>query len=136
MGLFDSLAKEILGKFSEGGGQNALLNSVLGLISNPQTGGLEGLVKSFKNNGLGEIISSWISTGKNLPISREQILNVLGNDQIQKMAEKAEISPEEASGGLAQWLPEIIDKLSPEGKLPESGLLEEAMRFFKGKAGS
>ena len=92
-------------------------------------------MKSFKDNGLGEIVSSWISRGKNLPISREQILNVLGNDQIQKMAEKAEIPPEDAGGGLAQWFPEIIDKLTPNGKLPESGLLEEAMRFFKGKAG-
>lgn len=78
MGLFDTIAKEVLGKISGGGGQNPLLDIALGLIANPKTGGLEGLVESFKNKGLGDIISSWIGTGQNKPISKDQILNALG----------------------------------------------------------
>jgi uncharacterized protein YidB (DUF937 family) len=131
MGLFDSLAKEVLSKFSSGSGQNPLLESFLNLISNPKTGGLGGLAETFKGKGLGDIVSSWISTGKNLSISKEQILNVLGHDQVQKMADNAGIPKEEATGGLASLLPEIIDKLTPNGKLPESGLLEEAWKMFK-----
>ncbi len=131
MGLFDAIAKEILGKVSGGNVQNPLLQIALGLIANPKTGGLEGLVESFKNKGLGDIINSWVGTGQNQPISKEQILGVLGRDQIQKMAEKVGISQEEASGGLASFLPEVIDKLTPTGKLPEGGLMEELKKMIK-----
>lgn len=133
MGLFDTITKEILGKLSGGDAKNPLLDIALSLIANPKTGGLEGLVESFKNKGLGDIMSSWIGTGQNQPISKDQILNVLGKDQIQKMAEKIGISQEEASGGLASLLPEIIDKLTPNGKLPDSGLLDEVKKVIRGR---
>lgn len=134
MGLFDTIAKEVLGKLSGGGdAKNPLLDIALSLIANPKTGGLGGLVESFKNKGFEDIMSSWIGTGQNQPISKDQILNVLGKDQIQKMAENAGISQEEASGGLASLLPEIIDKLTPNGKLPDSGLLDEVKKMMKSK---
>jgi uncharacterized protein YidB (DUF937 family) len=133
MGLFDTITKEILGKPSGGDAKKPLLDIALSLIANPKTGGLEGLVESFKNKGFGDIMSSWIGTGQNQPISKDQILNVLGKDQIQKMAEKAGVSPEEASGGLTSLLPEIIDKLTPSGKLPDSGLLDEVKKMMKSK---
>ena len=94
-------------------------------------GGLQGLVENFKSKGLEDIISLWIGTGPNQPISEDQILNVLGKEQIQKMVEKVGISQEEASGGLASLLPEIIDKLTPNGKLPDSGLLDEVKKMIK-----
>jgi uncharacterized protein YidB (DUF937 family) len=134
MGLFDTLAKEFIGKLG-GGGQNPLLNTIMGMLSNPQTGGIQGLVDAFKSKGLGDVISSWIGTGENQPISGDQIKNVLGLDQIRNVAEKAGISQDEATGGLASLLPQIIDKLTPNGKLPESGLLDEAMKMLKGKTG-
>ncbi len=133
MGLFDSLAKQFLGQLG-GSGQNPLLNIVMGLLSNPQAGGMQGLVDAFKNKGLEDIISSWIGTGENKPISGDQIKNVLGADRIRDMADKAGVSQEEATGGLASLLPQIIDKLTPNGKV-ESGLLDEAMKMFKGKTG-
>lgn len=134
MGLFDTLAKEVLVKLSGGGdAPNPLLDIALSLITNPKTGGLEGLMESFKNKGFGDIMSSWIGTGQNQPISKDQILNVLGKDQIQKIAEKAGISREEASGGLTSLLPEIIDKLTPNGKPPDGGLLDEVKKMIKSK---
>ncbi len=133
MGLFDTIAKEVLGKLSGGGGQNPLLDIALSLISNPKTGGLQGLVDNFKAKGLGDIISSWIGTGPNQPISKDQILSVLGKEQIQKMLERVGISQEEASGGLASLLPEIIDKLTPGGKLPDGSLLDEVKKTIKTK---
>ena len=103
----------------------------MNLINNPKTGGIEGLVETFKNKGLGGIMSSWISTGENQPISKEQISDVLGNDQIRKMARKIGISPEETTGGLVSLLPEIIDKLTPNGKLPEGGVLDEVLKALR-----
>ncbi len=131
MGLLDSIAKEVLSKFSGGGGKNPLLDMALNLITSPKTGGLQGLVENFKSKGLGDIMSSWIGTGQNQPISKEQILNLLGKEKIQEMGEKAGISQEEASGGLASLLPEIIDKLTPDGKLPDSSLLDQVKKMFK-----
>ena len=122
MGFLDGIAEGVLDKISGGSAQNPLIETVLSLISNPETGGLQGMLETFKSKGLGEIISSWIGTGENQAISKDQILETLGKDQIQKIAEKVGISQEEASGGLASLLPEIIDKVTPNGKLPEGGL--------------
>ena len=131
MGFFDGIAKGVLDKISGGGAQNPLIETVMGLISNPETGGLQGMLETFKSKGFGEIISSWIGTGENQAISKDQILEALGKDQIQKMAEKVGISQEEASGGLASLLPEIIDKLTPNGKLPEGGLSDLVNKMMK-----
>jgi uncharacterized protein YidB (DUF937 family) len=133
MGFFDGIAKGVLDKISGGGAQNPMLETVMGLISNPETGGLQGMLETFKSKGLGEIISSWIGTGENQAISKDQISEALGKDQIQKMAEKVGISQEEASGGLASLLPEIIDKFTPNGKLPEGGLSDLVTKMMNSK---
>jgi uncharacterized protein YidB (DUF937 family) len=64
-----------------------------------------------------------VSTGTNLPISAQQVQAVLGSEQVQAIAAKLGISPEEASGHLAQVLPQVIDKLTPGGNVPEGGAL-------------
>ena len=133
MGLFDELAGGLAGKLFSGGDKNKLLESIMGLINNPQIGGLSGLAQIFKDKGLGDAMSSWISTGKNLPVSADQIKRVLGADQIQQISENAGVSQEEASKGLAGLLPEIIDKLTPEGKVPESDMLAQGLNMLKSK---
>jgi len=133
MGLLDEIVKGLAGKFLGGGGgtQNPLLDIALNLLTNPQTGGLGGLVDTFKNKGLGDIMSSWISTGQNLPISSDQIQQVLGSDLIQQLAKKLGASNADVSGGLANLLPDLIDKLTPKGQLPEKNVLEEGLRRLK-----
>jgi len=131
MGFLDQVVKGLVGKFLGGGQQNPLLDIAMGLLTNPQTGGLEGLVQTFKNKGLGDLMGSWISTGQNLPVSGEQIQQVLGNEQLQQFAQKMGTSREDISGGLASLLPEIIDKLTPKGTLPESGSLEQGLSMVK-----
>jgi uncharacterized protein YidB (DUF937 family) len=71
MGLLGEMVKGLAGKFLGGGAgtQNPLLDIALSLLTNPQTGGLGGLVEAFKSKGLNDIMSSWVSTGQNLPIS-------------------------------------------------------------------
>ncbi len=134
MGLLDGMAKGLLGKvLGEGSSQNPLMDIVLGLITNPQTGGLQGLIQTFKEKGLGDAVSSWISTGENQPVSGEQIQHALGGNFIQQIAEKLGSSKSEVSGGLADLLPDIIDKLTPNGSLPESDQLQQSLELLKGK---
>src|SRR5512135_512290 len=129
MGLFEELKGTLFG----GGDKNKLLESIMGLINAPQTGGLSGLAQTFKDKGLGDVVSSWIGTGKNLPVSADQINQALGSEQIQQISEKMGVSQEEASKGLAGLLPEIIDKLTPEGKVPEGNLLAQGLDTLKKK---
>jgi uncharacterized protein YidB (DUF937 family) len=82
---------------------------------------------------LGDVISSWISTGKNLPVSADQMLHGIGEDKIREIAEKAGISSEAASSQLTELLPGIIDKLTPDGKIPDGNLLEKGLEILKGK---
>lgn len=134
MGLLD----ELVGKASSmlGGGegeQSGLVGGVMEMLASKETGGLGGLVQSFQEKGLGGVISSWIGTGENLPVSGEQIQQVLGSDMVQNLAAKAGIAPEEVSGKLAEFLPGIIDKMTPDGTIPEGGLLEKGLDFLKGR---
>ncbi len=134
MGLLDNLESTI--------GSGAV-NSVLGCSSNPiaahlletinnHPGGLSGLIQSFHDQGLGGIVSSWVGTGQNLPISSEQIQQVLGNERVQQLALKAGISPQMASSTLTQLLPMLVDKLTPNGQVPpHSSLMETGMSLLK-----
>jgi uncharacterized protein YidB (DUF937 family) len=133
MGLLDDVVN------AAGGGQgqsnnNPMIGHVLDIIKN-HPGGITGLIDSFHQNGLGGLVSSWIGTGQNLPISAEQIQAVLGSSQVANLAAKARISPEQAKAELSKLLPQVMDKLSPNGQLPQggSGMLEAAMGMLKGK---
>jgi uncharacterized protein YidB (DUF937 family) len=98
-------------------GSSPLAGSLLQMI-NSHPGGLSGLVQTFHDKGLGGIASSWVGTGQNLPISADQITQVLGNSALlQQFAAKAGISPQDASAKLAQYLPMIVDHLTPQGKV-------------------
>jgi uncharacterized protein YidB (DUF937 family) len=132
MGILDGMAKGLLGKISAGGSsQNPLMDIVLGLITNPQTGGLQGLIQMFKEKGLGDAVSSWISTGGNQPVSGDQIQDALGGNFIQQIAEKLGGSKSGISGSLANLLPEVIDKLTPNGTLPEGDQLSQGLEVLK-----
>jgi uncharacterized protein YidB (DUF937 family) len=132
MGFFDEMMNSVgsqLGGTSRGG----LMEQVLGLINNPESGGLGGLIDTFKSKGLGDAISSWISTEENQPVTAEQITNTLGTDTIQKLAQKLGIPDTEVSRNLAALLPQVIDKLTPNGIVPEGGLLEQGLSLLKQK---
>ena len=133
MGLFDQVVKRLTQKFLGGGSgtQNPLLDIALSLLKDPKTGGLNGLVDSFKSKGMNDVMSSWISTGQNLPISPEQVLQILGKGQIQQFSKQSGTSNEDITSGLASLLPDLINKLTPEGKIPESDVLQQGLRMLK-----
>ncbi len=130
MGLFDSVVGALSG--AQSGGGNSLMNVVMQLINDPQNGGLGGLLKTFEQGGLGDVVKSWVASGQNLPISADQLQAVLGSGKLQEIAAQLGISPEQASTSLAEMLPKVVDHLTPNGQLPEGGnLLAEGMDLLK-----
>jgi len=137
MGLLDDMENKAVTSML-GSSSNPLATSLLQMINN-QPGGLSGLVQSFHEKGLGEVASSWIGTGQNISITPDQIQHVLGSDAVKQMAAKAGISPDIASSSLASMLPSLIDKLTPNGQMPEhSNLLQMGMSVLQsmGKTGT
>ncbi len=124
MGLLDSIAGQVMGSLSgsNSGQHSALVDEIGGLINN-HSGGLSGLVSAFEQQGLGNIVGSWVGSGQNHAISPTQIQAVLGNAQIQAIAQKLGFSPQELSSHLAELLPQIVDKMTPAGSLPGGGML-------------
>ena len=130
MGLFDQVVGALAG--GEAGSQGGLLQAVMQLVNDPKIGGLEGLINTFQQGGLGEIVNSWVSNGQNLPISAEQIQAMLGGSSLQDIAAKLGVSQEQASGSLAEMLPSLVDGMTPNGQLPEGGdLLAQGMDMLK-----
>lgn len=135
MGLMDQLGQTAAGMLGGGNaGQNPLMQAVISLLGqNSSIGGLAGLVQTFQKNGLGDLVNSWVGNGQNLPISPQQIQQGLGGDIVQQLASKAGVSTDVATGQLASLLPGIIDKLTPDGKLPDGGFLEKGLGMLLGK---
>lgn len=138
MGLFDSLAQAagaLMGG-KDSGIQGQLLQAATQLLGqNSNIGGLDGLVQAFQKNGLGEIVNSWVGTGQNMPISPAQVQQGLGAGLLEQLAGKAGVSTDAASSQLASLLPSLIDKLTPDGKIPDSNLLEQGLSLLRGKLG-
>ncbi len=120
-----------------GGGenkQNDLMSSIMFLVGS-ESGGLNGLISQFKTKGLGDVISSWVGTDKNLPVSSDQIKSVLGNDTVKEMASKLGMDSNALTGQLSNLLPQVVDKLTPEGKVPEGDILSKGMDILGGLFG-
>ncbi len=136
MGLLDQLGQAAAGMMGQAKDQNPLMQAVVGLLGQQSAvGGLNGLIAAFQKNGLGDIVNSWVGTGNNLPISPQQIQQGLGGDVLKQLAAQAGLSSDAAGNQLANLLPGLIDKLTPEGKLPDSNLIEQGLNLLRGKLG-
>lgn len=128
MGILDTLAGQVLGQVSSGANEG-MFDAVGAMLTNPQTGGLQGLVEEFQQRGLGGVIASWIGTGDNLPVSAEQLQAVLGNERLQAIAASLGLNVQDVAGQLAQLLPQVVDRLTPGGEIPDSrGALDGLLR--------
>lgn len=120
----------MLGGGGQGGGQAALLNIVLGMLANKGgggggdagMGGLGDLLGKFQQGGLGDVASSWVGKGENLPISAEQLQSVLGSDMVASIAAQLGMSQGDTASQLSQLLPEVVDRVTPNGQVPDGGL--------------
>lgn len=116
MGLFDSLAGAMLSKV--GGNQGAMAQMAVDLFN--QHGGLVGIVEKFKAGGFDQHVASWIGSGENLPISAEQINAVLDNGEIAAMAARLGVDASDVSNKIAEYLPQLIDKMTPDGQINQN----------------
>ncbi|HTN66274.1 MAG TPA: YidB family protein [Burkholderiaceae bacterium] len=123
MGLFDSALGMLGGAQQADDPKAKLLQAAAALLSNnSQVGGLPGLLDRFQQAGLGNVVGSWIATGQNQPISPEQVQQVLGDDQLEQVSQQTGVPPEQAASHLSELLPSLIDKLTPNGEVPQGGL--------------
>ncbi|NJM43560.1 MAG: DUF937 domain-containing protein [Brachymonas sp.] len=128
MGLLDSVLGAVMGGAQQqaggaGGGLAALLPVVTEMLSNGgQQGGLGGLMEKFNQAGMGDVIGSWVGKGENMPISADQLSQVLGSGAIGDIASKLGVDASQAGGMLSQVLPGLIDQLTPDGQAPAAGL--------------
>jgi uncharacterized protein YidB (DUF937 family) len=136
MGLLDDATK--LAGMSGGApsGNAALLNGVMQLLgSNASGGGLATIVQGFAQSGLGDLASSWVGKGANLPISPDQLLKGLGAGHVKQLAASSGLSEGAAASALAALLPTVIDKLTPDGAVPQTAQLQSLLSSVKGMFG-
>ncbi|MET4577128.1 YidB family protein [Ottowia thiooxydans] len=103
----------------------ALLPILMNMLSNSNSGnggGLGGLLNKFTQAGHGDVANSWIGTGQNIPVTGAQVSDVFGQGTIGDIASKLGVDGNTAAGGIAAILPELIDRLTPQGQAPAGGL--------------
>ena len=115
------------------GGLGGLLGSLFGRSSGG--GGLGDLLSQFQRAGLGAQADSWVSRGQNQPISPGQLEQVFGHDALAQIARHAGVSEADASRGLAQLLPEVVDRVTPGGQVPAEHDLAASVDTFARRFG-
>jgi uncharacterized protein YidB (DUF937 family) len=137
MSLFDSLVQtalqNALGGNAESQTQN-VVKSVVGMLTS-NSGGISGLVDKFKQSGLGDVAASWVGTGANKPVSPQQLEEALGADKVAELAKEAGIPADKGAEVLSQVLPTIVDKMTPEGEVPEQHKLGTLSKIILGGLG-
>jgi uncharacterized protein YidB (DUF937 family) len=141
-----------------GGGQGnilmALLPIVLAMLSNRQggagglpglsgsaaggalgglagLGGLGALLDRFQQKGHGDEMQSWIGTGENRPIPPDALSDIFDGNELSQIASQAGVSEDEARMGLSALLPQLVDQLTPEGRVPDGDQLSSRLGEFE-----
>jgi len=137
MALFDSIISGAAEKFGLGDKAGTLLSALLALMTNQKTGGFSGFLDLFKSKGLGDLATSWITGGDNADITGDQIQSVLGADTISGLAEQTGIPADKATSALGFMLPQVVDKLTPDGEVPDDeGILSTIGDLLSGWGGA
>lgn len=128
MGLFDDVVGSLLQ------GDSGKYQAILTWVN--EQGGVQALLEKLQNGGLGDIASSWISNQQsNQPISGDQVESALGTSAVSDLGQKLGVDTGSASARLADYLPKIIDALSPQGEVDpqaHNDLLSASMNLLKG----
>ncbi len=118
---------------SGGGGIGDLLRGGLGGLlaggaaGSVLSGGLNDLLKQFQQNGHGDAVDSWVGTGPNKTIAPKELGQALGSDQISALSAQTGMSRDELLDALSHYLPQVVDRLTPQGRLPTD---QEAQRML------
>jgi len=128
MGLLDDVIGAALGSRSGGSQSSPIAMALMALLASrmapgsagSQNGGLGGLVDQFRRSGLEDVMNSWIGTGQNQAVSPSQLHQVLGQDTVNELSEQTGIPHDDLLSQLSKILPGVVDKLTPNGQLPEN----------------
>jgi uncharacterized protein YidB (DUF937 family) len=120
----------MLSRRGQGAGGNAA--SALGGVGG-MGGGLGGLLQQLEQAGLGDQARSWVGRGSNLPISPDMIGKLLGAGGLASIASQAGVSEQDASVGLSQLMPDLIDRLTPDGTVPDDDRLSKGITQLLGQ---
>jgi uncharacterized protein YidB (DUF937 family) len=122
----------LINKIFGGGDDKTALMKGLTETLGTSGGGVTGLLEKFDAAGLGDKAHSWVGDGEKQPVSGEEVRRALGDQEIGKIASKAGVSTDKASDGLASILPDTVSKLTPGGKIPEPGELQQMIKKLPG----
>jgi uncharacterized protein YidB (DUF937 family) len=130
MGILDSITGQT-NTGSSNTGSNMLISALMSILASQ--GGIAGLIQKFSRSGLGDHVNSWVSTGQNKPLSPQQVQQGLGQDTIDELAQKTGMGHDEVKSQLSQVLPQVVDKLTPDGQVPaHTDLVSKGMDMLKG----
>jgi len=118
MGLLD----QVLGTLASGeskGQAPGVAEALVAMLNDPRTGGIAGLMRQFQDRGLGDSFSSWVGTGQNQPITPDDVSRGLGPDRVSELSQRANVPSSQLGALAALVLPLLIDKLTPNGDVPE-----------------
>lgn len=119
--------QDVLGKLGGNRGHQGGIDNVQQLFGG---GGLQGIVQTLNNKGMGPQVQSWIGSGQNQPISGSDIQRVVDPAKLQQMAQQQDMSTDEFSNHVAQALPDMVDQATPEGMVPkQSGNLKNLLKL-------
>jgi uncharacterized protein YidB (DUF937 family) len=137
MSIFTDIVKSAIGASTSEEAEPKTQNLVTGALGMLESmGGIGGLINKFQQSGLGDVASSWVSTENNRDIQPDQLSQILGKDQIKALAQQAGIPESEAPSVLSKILPTMVDKLTPDGKEPESSNLSTWGKVLLGGVGA
>lgn len=142
--LLTTLLPIVLGMLANrpGGGLGGMLGDLLGggagarAGAQPGGGGLGQILEQFQRAGLGRQTASWVSTGPNEPLSPDAVKQVFGDETLSDIARQAGISETEASRGLSELLPEVIDRVTPDGQVPDLDHLTASVDALRRRLGA
>ena len=118
------------------GNESKLIGPVMGLLQEHSSlGGVGGVLNRFKSTGASQQADSWVSTGSNKPISGDHVQQAIGKGEVQRIANEAGVSEQEACEGIANVLPEAIDKVTPDGQVPSGDQLQQRIAMTQDKLG-
>jgi uncharacterized protein YidB (DUF937 family) len=104
------------------------LTAIMNYVNSPQVGGIAGLQKMFQQGGLGSVMSSWVGSGQNQPVSADQLQNVLHSGALQAAAQKCGMDPTQLTGMMSTLLPHLVDKLTPNGQIPDASTMANHLK--------
>lgn len=134
--MFDQMIQEVAQRFGLGDKAGPLVHSVVGMMTDERSGGLQGFLSAFDEGGMGSAVRSWVGGSASEPIDASQVESALGGGVVADLARKFGLDRGMVGGALAFLIPRIVDLLTPDGNVPSNASLMSKLGGFLGGAGA